>query len=128
MIYFIQDTISKNIKIGVSRNPNKRLATLQISHDSKLIILKVIKGSTREEKLLHKMYNKYRIRGEWFFENEDLLKFISNPEEELLISNPEEKSLDNKSKIELSNKADPINEFDIILARIFGKSPAMARW
>ena len=67
-VYFIQEEESKNIKIGYSFNIEKRLEELQIANSQKLTIVKYEKcifPYIREIEL-HKKYNEYHIRGEWF--------------------------------------------------------------
>ena len=76
MIYFIQNELTKNIKIGYSNDPEKRIKSLKTSIPENISILKVINGSRIEEKQIHKMFDKYRITGEWFYENKEILEFI----------------------------------------------------
>lgn len=69
-IYFIQAKGGGPIKIGLSRNPQMRLRTIQMSHPEKLVLRRVIPvhdGTIyRAEKQVHKMFAEYRLRGEWF--------------------------------------------------------------
>lgn len=74
MIYFIQDTHSKTIKIGVSKTPLARLADLQTAHHSKLILLGVMDGMQTQERELHQKF--IRLQGEWFEPTPDLFRFI----------------------------------------------------
>jgi hypothetical protein len=74
MIYFIQDTGSKAIKIGISYNPPKRLAALQTAHASRLTLMGVMDGGQREERALHHRFA--RLQGEWFEPTEGLLAFV----------------------------------------------------
>jgi len=74
MIYFIQDTSSKAIKIGVSKKPTQRLSDLQTAHATKLVLLAVMDGGQREERELHLRFT--RKQGEWFEPRPDLLRFI----------------------------------------------------
>jgi hypothetical protein len=58
-------------KIGISNNPEKRLENLQTSNARELSLeLKLGPFSEQEafnlEKKLHKIFDKYHIRGEWF--------------------------------------------------------------
>ncbi len=78
MIYFIQNEVTKNIKIGKSNNPLKRLSSLMTGSAESLILLRVIDGDRAEEKKLHEMFSDYRIRGEWFRDNEQITNFINN--------------------------------------------------
>lgn len=66
MIYFIQDTGSHAIKIGVSTDPERRLRSLQTATASKLVLLGVVPGDLSTEAELHRHFADYRLRGEWF--------------------------------------------------------------
>jgi hypothetical protein len=74
MIYFIQDTETRRIKIGVSAEPNQRLRQLQTAHAAELKLIAVMDGSRIEEQALHQLFT--RKRGEWFEPTHDLLAFI----------------------------------------------------
>jgi hypothetical protein len=74
VIYFIQDTHSKAIKIGISKNPKGRRSDLQTAHGSKLQLIGVMDGMRTEERKLHAQFS--RLEGEWFEPTYDLLEFI----------------------------------------------------
>jgi len=77
MIYFIINSGTGNIKIGYTRdNPEKRLANLQTGCDAELRILNVVDGSTEKESMLHRKFDKNRIRGEWFKPSEEMFEYI----------------------------------------------------
>jgi phage anti-repressor protein len=67
-IYFIQESITKNIKIGWCWNLPRRLSQLQVANSSNLLILKteLCQFPHEREQYLHKKYANYHIRGEWF--------------------------------------------------------------
>ena len=70
-IYFIRCGKKGAIKIGVARCVEKRIRSLQCANPYQLHLLAHIKcASTKEalakEKMLHKMFESQRIRGEWF--------------------------------------------------------------
>lgn len=77
-VYFIQENNSKAIKIGKAVDPNTRLKQLQTGHPYELKILKVISGGYKEEKKLHKLFEKYRLAGEWFEYNDELMGYIDD--------------------------------------------------
>jgi hypothetical protein len=64
-IYIMKDEINGFCKIGRSVNPELRERTLQSEKPSIKLIYKC-KSFVSEENILHKKYNKYRFRGEWF--------------------------------------------------------------
>lgn len=90
MIYFIASE-SGQVKIGYSdNNVEGRLMSLQTASPFKLSILKTINGDHIQEKLIHKKFRKYRIRGEWFNICTEILNYIENP---YIIENPQQAQL-----------------------------------
>lgn len=78
-VYLIHDDYSKAYKIGVSSNPEARLANLQTaSARGKLTLVTVIEGSYDLEEYLHTTFSKYRLNGEWFEESEEILRYFEN--------------------------------------------------
>lgn len=67
-VYLIQQQNSNLYKIGVSRNPKKRIDTLQTSNPETLILIKQFKTkhSFRLENYLHKRYTDKNVQLEWF--------------------------------------------------------------
>ena len=71
-VYFIQARNSKGpIKIGVAKDVERRLDSLQTANYQKLKIITVIlckseANAYEMEKKLHHRFREYRIRGEWF--------------------------------------------------------------
>ena len=79
MIYFITDVTY--IKIGYTKNDiQKRLKQLQTSNAKKLYLLGWMEGNMVDEKRLHTIFGKYKVRynGEWFKPDESLLTFIND--------------------------------------------------
>jgi len=66
MVYFTQDTQTKAIKIGYSKNPKKRRSGLQTASPNELVILGFIHGELEDEKAYHQKFAQHRIKGEWF--------------------------------------------------------------
>ena len=67
-IYLIQSLETGYYKIGISKNPNKRIETLQTGNSSplKLIITYQSEFSSQIEKTLHRKYLLFQKVGEWF--------------------------------------------------------------
>lgn len=65
-IYVIQVGVDGPIKIGISRDPARRLRELQQSHPEQLRLALTFRGLALEEKLLHEEHADLRLRGEWF--------------------------------------------------------------
>lgn len=54
------------VKIGWSRNPFFRVATLSTGSAEPLALANWIEGSRSDEAFLHKQFATLRVRGEWF--------------------------------------------------------------
>jgi Meiotically up-regulated gene 113 len=66
-VYFIQDGLSRYVKIGwTTDSPFRRLQTLQTGCPGDLSVAAMVRGTEDLEKALHKRFAHYRIRGEWF--------------------------------------------------------------
>ena len=65
-LYIIQSDVTGMIKIGRSKDPQKRLKQLQTGNPSRLKLIASFKGEGWKEKILHENLKKYRLEGEWF--------------------------------------------------------------
>jgi hypothetical protein len=63
-VYFVRT--GKYLKIGISRYVEKRLKAMQIGNSKRMILIGVIEGSNALEKSLHKKFERFKTRGEWF--------------------------------------------------------------
>lgn len=77
-LYIIQNTVSKAYKIGRSKNPIKRLSTLNIASTDPLILVATYDGKGYMEPEIHSTYILNRLNTEWFSLNELDLKIIDN--------------------------------------------------
>ena len=75
-IYFIQEGLDGQIKIGYSLDPKSRLKSLQTSNPRQLRLLLTLEGDEDYERKLHKQFDRHKLQGEWFQNHEDLLIFI----------------------------------------------------
>jgi hypothetical protein len=66
MIYFIQNTRTQAVKIGVSTDPAKRLRALQTAVPDRLVLLGAMPGGRDVEAGLHARFSVNRLGGEWF--------------------------------------------------------------
>jgi len=64
-IYVMRDNHCDRIKIGFSKNPTYREATLQAQKPDIELVFQV-KGTISDERRIHEYFNDHRIRGEWF--------------------------------------------------------------
>jgi hypothetical protein len=76
-LYFIQDTESQAIKIGISVHPEIRRKQLSAELRKNLQILFIIpSGGPEGEARLHQQFRSLRIHGEWFRPAPELLAYI----------------------------------------------------
>jgi hypothetical protein len=75
-LYLIYDTFNHSIKIGKSLNPLKRLETFQISNPNKLILLAIFEKEGKNEKKYHKIFEKHKIKNEWFKACDEIFDFF----------------------------------------------------
>ena len=74
MIYFIVSSNRQYVKIGYSKDPERRFKELQYMCPLKLELKYVMEGTITSEKSLHLYYEKYKIpfTNEWFFLQKEL--------------------------------------------------------
>lgn len=77
-IYLAQNTETKSLKIGCSKQPKERLKSLNLSSDVKIIMLSKMKGSFDLEKKLHEKYDSLRLNSEWFSYSDDIINEFKN--------------------------------------------------
>ena len=65
-LYIIQSDFTGMIKIGRSKDPQRRLKQLQTGNPNKLKLIASFKGQGWKEKILHENLEKFRKEGEWF--------------------------------------------------------------
>ena len=68
-VYLITCKKTMVCKIGFSKNPHKRISTLQVGYPFQLVLEDYKKGSMLDEKNLHKANKKHKLNGEWFNRN-----------------------------------------------------------
>ena len=78
-IYFIGNVELGAVKIGISKNPEKRLVEIQTGNSHKLVLYGIIQDVKEDyEKKLHQIYDHLRLEGEWFKLTDELIHFIVN--------------------------------------------------
>ena len=65
-LYFIQSDVTGMIKIGRSKNPEKRLKQLQTGNPNKLKLIASFENSGWKEKIIHERLERWSEHGEWF--------------------------------------------------------------
>lgn len=73
-IYFVQ--AGEFIKIGWALDPHKRIAHMQTGSAYEFKLLGLMHGSLIEEKIVHKRFSAFRVRGEWFKQTPELNRYI----------------------------------------------------
>lgn len=73
-VYAISDGTA--IKIGVSKNPHKRIKSLSTANRNRLTLLGYFEGGYSLEKTIHTNYSK--IRGEWMHPTPELLEYLNS--------------------------------------------------
>jgi len=75
-VYYIQEELDGNIKIGWSDDPIKRLSQHQTSNSRELRMLVYVKGSQEDEREIHRKFQNTKTQGEWFKPDKRLLVHI----------------------------------------------------
>src|SRR5262245_50323298 len=75
-VYFIGEEKRGPVKIGMSGAPELRLQNLQSSYPYPLAILAQFPGGEEEEEAMHKLFRPFRLQGEWFKRDTEILQFI----------------------------------------------------
>lgn len=79
-VYLIKKENSNQYKIGVSKNPEKRLKALETASSENLILLLEFHSeyAYKVEKALHRKYKQFNSNREWFnIENLNINEFVS---------------------------------------------------
>ena len=94
MIYLIQAGGGGPVKIGVAKDPQKRLRALQTAHSEKLYIRNLIPALHENERILHERLKEHQLMGEWFKPVDDVfwvfeacrIQWVIGPEYDLEFS------------------------------------------
>lgn len=79
-LYFIENAERSAIKIGTSFNPRLRRESFQAANCDPLTLLGKIKHGEQLKPLVHEVFSDFRIRGEWFHYNPDLIDLAMTPD------------------------------------------------
>ena len=93
-VYFVQMDKIGPIKIGFTKNINRRIGALQNAIPYQLNILCFFPGNEEQEGELHFAFDKVRMKGEWFLPHPKLLDVIEeqnglNKRDDFIEANPE---------------------------------------
>lgn len=81
-VYFVQDCLSKKIKIGYSSDFKRRFQDLSNMNANKLYLLGLFPGDKEDESKLHNKFAVDRTHGEWFNPSVQILNFIKEENKE----------------------------------------------
>lgn len=72
-LYLMQNTVTKDLKIGISNDPERRKRDLQNTNGREIEILYVIPRKSNLETTLHEKFSHLRLMGEWFKYDESII-------------------------------------------------------
>lgn len=75
-VYFV--AAPGRIKIGFTRNPEKRLIALRRADMEELTVVAIVDGYRSLEKKLHGLLQAHRLRGEWFVDCPEVREVIND--------------------------------------------------
>lgn len=76
-LVYIIEAENDLVKIGFSKDPRSRLATLQTGSAGQLRLIATAPATPDQERELHRLLNSSRERGEWFRKTRQVLAAIS---------------------------------------------------
>ncbi|MDE2103839.1 MAG: GIY-YIG nuclease family protein [Patescibacteria group bacterium] len=78
VVYFIEAEGLNRVKIGrCEGSPISRISSLQCGSPVKLKLVATVRGGCKKEGMIHKMFSKFSIHGEWFHFSEPIKQYIS---------------------------------------------------
>lgn len=75
-VYFLRAGLTSRIKIGFSRDVDRRHRDIDRSASAEIRVVRVIEGSRDTERWLHERFAAQRIRGEWFSFCDEMLTIM----------------------------------------------------
>lgn len=85
-VYFILDRDLGVVKVGYSKDPDKRLLSLQTGNSSELELVHRISGTKRDEAVYHAEFAHLRLHGEWFRCEENLAELLERHDPDAVLS------------------------------------------
>lgn len=76
IVYVIYNHTNQCIKVGYTGNLNNRFSQIQLSTVDELTLLLTFNGGIEVESELHTLLVKYKLRGEWFVYNQEVLSLL----------------------------------------------------
>lgn len=107
IVYFIQCTASRNIKIGWTTNVQSRMKHMQSNSGSQLELLGYFPATDTDESSLHNEFKSFHVNGEWFCETPEILTKI-----ELLCCKQDLDKVPTKVKLAMPPQRTSLNVLD----------------
>ncbi len=85
-VYFIRAGKTQFVKIGWTSDLRMRLSVLQTGNQAKLKVLRVLPGSRNTEVSIQVLFGRWRRRGEWFWLDAEIAKFIDDSAKDCVLS------------------------------------------
>ena len=82
-IYLAQNTETKNLKIGYSKNPKNRIQQLNLSSDVKIELLYYFEDYVTKERELHDKYGFLNLNSEWFEYDQQIINEFKFRQDEI---------------------------------------------
>lgn len=79
-IYFVGQQPDGPVKVGYSKNPFDRMASLQTGNPRPLALIWVVEGDLGTERMIHEALAEHRLGGEWFRRVPAVFDFIAGME------------------------------------------------
>lgn len=118
-IYFIAHL--GRIKIGTSKHPKDRIASLAAHYQEPIVFVGCIIGDRAREQAIHQDLAEHRLRGEWFRDCEEVRRKIGD----LLIAHAFQKPSPPKITPPKSKDDKPNKNFGIIVRALWPENPAI---
>jgi len=80
MVYVIQEKEAPHrVKIGFSKDADKRIAVLAATLPQQLLVLRIDNGDIEDERFYHEHLKEYRVEGtrEWYYPYSELFDFLN---------------------------------------------------
>ncbi len=72
-VYVMQAGEGGPVKIGTTTNIKRRLALIQNAQAVKVTLVRLMEGGPDEERALHRRFAEFRLHGEWFSPEDEIL-------------------------------------------------------
>jgi hypothetical protein len=75
-VYFIRNQAADAMKVGHSRDPDRRLRELQTGNSARLHLVGAVAAAREFETLVHEEFADLALEGEWFSQSGEILAWV----------------------------------------------------